>query len=145
VIALQRRHPGLRPALLAAATLFFTYVMLATGVFENHVHPMFLLLLAGGLATRRCRFVAAGLAAVYVLDLLAMSGLGRFYTMRYVLLTSWTPWFDRLRMGLGFDATLAFAAVDLVLFAVWWRGLPAELAAAEAAPSTAYRAAQPVA
>ena len=85
-VLLQRRHPGLRPAALAAATLFFSYAMLATGVFENHVHPLFLLLLAGGLVTRRCRIVFAGAALVYVLDVLAMSGLGRFYTCRHLVL-----------------------------------------------------------
>lgn len=144
VVALQRRHPGLRPALLAAATLFFTYAMLATGVFENHVHAMFLLLLAGGLLTPRCRVVTAGAAAVYVLDVLAMSGLGRFYTMRYLWLAPSTPLFDRLRMGLGFDLTLVLAVVNLALLAVWWRGLPSALAADEA-PAAAYRRSQPVA
>jgi hypothetical protein len=153
VVALQRRRPGLRPALLGAATLFFTYAMLATGVYENHVHAMFLLLLAGGLVTRRCRVVTAAAAAVYVLDVLAMSGLGRFYTMRYLLLAPWTPLFDRLRMGLGFDLTLVLAVVNLALLAAWCTGLPFALAATDEvsddasddASDAAYRRAQPVA
>jgi hypothetical protein len=41
--------------MLAGATVFFSYAMLATGAYENHIHTLFLLLLAGGLVTRRCR------------------------------------------------------------------------------------------
>jgi hypothetical protein len=145
VLLLQRRHPGLRPAMLAAATLIFTYAMLATGVFENHIHPLFLLLLAGGLVTRRCRIVAAAGALVYVLDVLAMSGLGRFYTVRHLLMAEWTPAFDALRMGLGFDLTALLAAVNLVLLAAWWTGLAKAMAAPRDAPDAAYRAPQGVA
>ena len=42
------------------ATVFFSYAMLATGAYENHIHTLFLLLLAGGLVTRRCRVIFAG-------------------------------------------------------------------------------------
>ena len=143
-VLLQRRHPGLRPAALAAATLFFSYAMLATGVFENHVHPLFLLLLAGGLATRRCRIVAAGAAAVYVLDVLTMSGLGRFYTTRHFVLAELRPWFDALRMGLGFDLTALLAVLNLGLFTAWCIGLR-DVMAAPADPDAAYRRPQPVA
>jgi len=88
---IQRRRPGLRPALLAAATLVFSYAVLATGVFENHIHPLFLLMLAAGLETRRERVIAAAAAVVYVLDVLMLSGLGRFYTMRYLALARSRP------------------------------------------------------
>jgi hypothetical protein len=144
-VLLQRRHPGLRPAALAAATLFFSYAMLATGVFENHVHPLFLLLLAGGLTTRRCRTVAAGAATVYVLDVLAMSGLGRFYTIRHLLLAPLTPAFDTLRMGLGFDLTVLLAVLNLALLVAWWTGLPAAMRTPADGADPAYRRALPVA
>ncbi|HUG53917.1 MAG TPA: hypothetical protein VMR21_09955, partial [Vicinamibacteria bacterium] len=136
---LLRRRPGLRPAALGAATLFFSYAILATGVFENHIHPMFLFLLAGGLTTRRCRVVAAGAAAIYVLDVLALSGLGRFYTARHLVFQPLTPFFEVLRMGLGFDVTLVFAAANLLLLATWWMGLPRALAAPGDAPAAPYR------
>jgi hypothetical protein len=141
----QRRHPGLRPAALAAATLLFSYAMLATSVYENHIHPLFLLLLAGGLTTRRCRIVAAAAAAVYVIDVLALSGLGRFYTMRYVALAPLTPALDVLRMGLGFDLTVLLALVNLGLLVAWWVGLPSALRAAGGGPEPSYRRTQAVA
>ena len=125
----QRRHPGLRPAMLAGATVFFSYAMLATGAYENHIHTLFLLLLAGGLVTRRCRVIFAVGALVYVLDLAVMSGLGRFYTWRYLVVEPLTPVFDAVRMGLGFDLTVLLAVVDLALFVAWWTGLPAALRA----------------
>lgn len=144
-LLLQRRHPGLRSAALAAATLFLSYAMLATGVFENHVHPLFLLLLAGGLTTRRCRIVAAGAATVYVLDVLAMSGLGRFYTIRHLVLAPLTPAFDALRMGLGFDLTLLLAVLNLGLLVAWWTGLPAAMRTPAEGPDPAYQRPQAVA
>jgi hypothetical protein len=137
----QRRHPGAGPAMLAGATVFFSYAMLATGAYENHIHTLFLLLLAGGLWTRRCRVVAALGASVYVLDMLVMSGLGRFYTWRYLVVEPLTPVFDAVRMGLGFDLTVLLAVVDLVLFAAWWTGLREAFEAGDAA----YRGPQPVA
>jgi hypothetical protein len=141
----QRRHPGLRPAMLAGATVFFSYAMLATGAYENHIHTLFLLLLAGGLVTRRCRAVFALGAIVYVLDMAVMSGLGRFYTWRYLVVEPLTPVFDAVRMGLGFDLTVLLAVVDLALFAVWWTGFPAALRAGDDGGDAAYRRPQAVA
>jgi len=141
----QRRHPGLRPAMLAGATVFFSYAMLATGAYENHIHTLFLLLLAGGLVTRRCRVVFAAGAIVYVLDMAVMSGLGRFYTWRYLVVEPLTPVFDAVRMGLGFDLTVLLAVVDLALFAAWWMGLPAALRAGDDGGDPAYRRPQAVA
>src|SRR5262249_26091137 len=126
----QRRRPGLRPALLAAATMVFAYAVLATGVFENHVHPLILLMLATGLETRRERVIAAATALVYVLDVLMMSGLGRFYTTRYLALAPLTPDWQALRMGLGFDLTLVLSVANLVLLAAWAWGLPRRMAEA---------------
>jgi hypothetical protein len=132
----QRRFPGLRPAMLAGATVFFSYAMLATGAYENHIHTLFLLLLAGGLTTRRCRVIAAVGAAVYVLDMLVMSGLGRFYTWRYLVVEPLTP---------VFDLTVLLAVVDLALFVAWWTGLPAAMRAGEDGGDAAYRRPQAVA
>jgi len=141
----QRRHPGRRPAMLAGATVFFSYAMLATGAYENHIHTLFLLLLAGGLLTRRCQVVFAVGGIVYVVDMLVMSGLGRFYTWRYLVVEPLTPVFDAVRMGLGFDLTVLLALVDLALFAAWWMGLPAALRAGDAGDGAAYRRPQAVA
>jgi hypothetical protein len=141
----QRRHPGLRPAMLAGATVFFSYAMLATGAYENHIHTLFLLLLAGGLVTRRCRVVFAVGAIVYVVDMAVMSGLGRFYTWRYLVVEPLTPVFDSVRMGLGFDLTVLLAVVDLALFAAWWMGLPAALRAGDDGDDAAYRRPEAVA
>jgi hypothetical protein len=144
-VLLQRRHPGLRPAMLAGATVFFSYAMLATGAYENHIHTLFLLLLAGGLVTRRCRVVFAAGAIVYVLDMAVMSGLGRFYTWRYLVVEPLTPTFDAVRMGLGFDLTVLLAVVDLALFVAWWTGLPAALRAPDDGGHGAYPRPQAVA
>jgi hypothetical protein len=141
----QRRHPGVRPAMLAGATVFFSYAMLATGAYENHIHTLFLLLLAGGLVRPRCRVVFAVGAIVYVVDMLVMSGLGRFYTWRYLVVEPLTPVFDAVRMGLGFDLTVLLAFVDLGLFAAWWMGLPAALRAGDDGDGAAYRGPQAVA
>jgi hypothetical protein len=141
----QRRHRGVRPAMLAGATVFFSYAMLATGAYENHIHTLFLLLLAGGLVTRRCQVVFGVGAIVYVADMAVMSGLGRFYTWRYLVVEPLTPVFDAVRMGLGFDLTVLLALVDLALFAVWWMGLPAALRAGDGGDGAAYRRSQPVA
>jgi hypothetical protein len=133
---MQRRRAGLRPALLAAATLVFSYAVLATGVYENHIHPLFLLMLAGGLETRRERVIAAAAAVIYVLDVLMMSGLGRFYTLRYLLVGPLTPVFHAARMAGGFDLTLALAAANVVLLAAWWWGLRQAM---DEPPAPAYR------
>jgi hypothetical protein len=144
-ILYQRRFPGRRPAMVAGATVFFSYAMLATGAYENHIHTLFLLLLAGGLTTRRGRVIAALGAAVYVVDMLVMSGLGRFYTWRYLVVEPLTPVFDTVRMGLGFDLTVLLAVVNLGLFVAWWAGLPAAMRAAEDGDDAAYRRPQAVA
>ena len=144
-VVLQRRRPGMRSVMLAGATLFFSYAMLATSVYENHVHPLFLLLLAGGLVTRRCRIVAAATAAIYVVDVLLMSGLGRVYTARHLLLAPLTPVFDAARMALGFDLTALLAVANLALLVAWWTGLPAALRAPEDGADPTYQPSRAVA
>jgi len=124
----QSRARGAGPAALAGAALVFAYAMLAVGVHENHPHPMFLLLACTGLPTRRLRVVALGTGLVYVLNLLMLSGLGRFYGLRYAALEPAARAVATWRMALGFDFTLVLAAAATVLFAVLLRGLPSDMA-----------------
>ena len=125
----QRRARGPGPATLAGAALVFAYAMLAVGVHENHPHPMFLLLLCTGLPTRRLRAVAMGTSIVYVLNMLMLSGLGRFYGPRYAALEPAARALATWRTALGFDFTLLLAAASTALFAVLLIGLRAERAA----------------
>jgi hypothetical protein len=101
--------------------------MLAVGVHENHPHPMFLLLLCTALPSRRLRVVALGTALVYVLNMLMLSGIGRFYGPRYAALEPAARALATWRMAPGFDFTLALALANTVLFAVLLAALPAEM------------------
>jgi hypothetical protein len=123
----QRRSPGPGPATLSGAALVFAYAMLAVGVHENHPHPMFLLLLCTGLVSRSLRIVTAGVATVYVLNMLMLSGIGRFYGPRYAALEPLARALSTWRMALGFDFTLALALANTVLFAVLLAALPSEM------------------
>ena len=125
----QSRARGPGPAALAGGALVFAYAMLAVGVHENHPHPMFLLLLCTGLPTRRLRLVALGTGLVYVLNLLMLSGLGRFYGLRYAALEPAARALATWRMGLGFDFTLLLAVLATILFAALLAGLRADMAA----------------
>ena len=109
--------------------------MLAVGVHENHPHPMFLLLLCTGLPTRRLRVAAAGVSVVYVLGMLMLSGVGRFYGPRYAALEPAARALSTWRMALGFDFTLLLAVLATALFAILLLGLRAEMqAVTEPAP-----------
>ena len=123
----QRRAPGPGPAALAGAALVFAYAMLAVGVHENHPHPMFLLLLCTALPSPRLRLVALLTASVYVLNMLMLSGVGRFYGPRYAALEPAARALATWRMALGFDLTLALALANTLLFAVLLAALPAEM------------------
>jgi hypothetical protein len=123
----QRRASGPGPAALAGAALVFSYAMLAVGVHENHPHPMFLLLLCTGLASPRLRAVTIAGATVYVLNMLMLSGIGRFYGPRYAALEPAARALSTWRMALGFDFTLALAAANTALFAILLAALPAEM------------------
>jgi hypothetical protein len=123
----QRRAPGPGPAVLAGAALVFAYAMLAVGVHENHPHPMFLLLLCTGLPSRRLRILALGTASVYVLNMLMLSGVGRFYGPRYAALEPAARAIGTWRMAAGFDFTLVLALANIVLFAALLAALPAEM------------------
>jgi hypothetical protein len=112
-----RRAP--KSPFLAGAGSVLAYGVMALGVHENHPHPMFLAFLATGLRSRRLRAIAGLLAASYVLNMLALSGIGRFYGLRYLDVESLAAAVSSLRMGLGFDLTLALAILNTVLFAVF--------------------------
>ena len=123
----QWRAPGPGPAALAGATLVFAYAMLAVGVHENHPHPMFLMLLCTALPSRRLRLLALGTASVYVLNMLMLSGVGRFYGPRYAALEPAARALATWRMAPGFDFTLALALANTVLFASLLAALPTEM------------------
>jgi hypothetical protein len=108
------RGPG--PALVSATALFFAYGMFGVGVHENHPHPLFLLLLGTGPPSRRLRRLWAGLSCVYVVNMLFMSGLGRFYGVRHAALEPLVRWISGLRHAPGFDLTLVLALANLALF-----------------------------
>jgi len=90
--------------------------MMSVGVYENHAHLMFLLLLSTGLLSSRHRILAAVTSASYVLALLLSSGLGRFYGPRYAFLEPASRWITGWRMAAGFDLTLLLARVNTVGF-----------------------------
>jgi hypothetical protein len=123
----QRNAPGQGPAVLAGAALVFAYSMLAVGVHENHAHPLFLLLFCTGLLSGRLRALAAGTATVYVLNMLLLSGIGRFYGPRYAALEPLARALAAWRMAPGFDLTLALALANTALFAVLLAGLRREM------------------
>jgi hypothetical protein len=127
----QRRASGGRAAALAGAALVFAYGMLAIGVHENHPHPMFLMLAATGLVSRRLRLIAAAMATVYVVNMLCLSGLGRFHGARYSLVQPLAARVQDLRMAAGFDLTLVLAAAAIALFAALLVSLRTELERAE--------------
>jgi hypothetical protein len=114
----QRGRAGSGPALLSAAMLFFAYGMLAVGVHENHPHPLFLLLLGTGLLTRRLRVQFALASLVYVLNMLAVSGIGRFHGLRSAAIEPLLPAVASLRMALGFDITLLLSLANAAVV-VW--------------------------
>ncbi|MET0554235.1 MAG: hypothetical protein ABW221_14430, partial [Vicinamibacteria bacterium] len=121
----QRGRAGATPAVAAGALLVLAYGVCAVGVHENHPHPLFLLLCATGLATARLRLLAAGCALVYVANMLALSGIGRFYGSRYAVLEPLARAAASFRMALGFDVTLLLALLQIALF-VWALARPPE-------------------
>jgi hypothetical protein len=123
----HRGRPGESRACLAGAMLVLAYGVCAVGVHENHPHPLFLLLFATGLATRRLRILAGGCAFVYVANMLALSGLGRFYGPRHALLEPLARGVAALRMAPGFDLTLVLAVLQVALFAWALARLPSEM------------------
>ncbi len=107
-----------RAACLAGAALVFAYGTLAMGVHENHPHSMFLSFTASGLFSRRLRRLVALLSSSYVINMLSLSGLGRFYGLRYMAIEPLAASIASLRMSLGFDLTLLLGVLNTGLF-VW--------------------------
>ena len=131
----QRRAPGVGPAALAAAALVFAYGMCAVGVHDNHPYPLLLLLLLTGLPSAWLRALAGALCASLVLNSVALSGLGRL-GVRHEVLEPLGRWLAGLRMALGFDLTLALAALHTLLFLALLARLGRETRRlAEAAPA----------
>jgi hypothetical protein len=128
----QRGRRGSGPALLSAALLFFAYGIFAVGVHENHPHPLFLLLLGTGLPTRALRAQFSVAALVYVFNMLAVSGIGRFHGLRHAALEPLLPAVASFRLALGFDVTLLLAFANVVVFCWMLASLGREIRALEA-------------
>lgn len=127
----QYRTAGVHPAALAGAAVFFAYAILSVGVFENHPHLAFPLLFATGLWSRRLQVLCGVAMASFILNLLLLSGLGRFYGTRYMALEPFVHWLSGLRMAAGFDLTLVLAVVNTVVVIVLFAVLPRELGGLE--------------
>jgi hypothetical protein len=112
----QLRAAGPRTAALAAAVLVLAYGQLAIGIHENHPHAFAPALVATGLLTTRLRILAGVFFTTYVLNMLALSGLGRFYGTRYVAIDGLARAAASVRLGFGFDLTLALAAINIAAF-----------------------------
>lgn len=125
----QRRFVGAGPACLAGASIFLSYSILAIGVHHNHPHLVFLALGATGLPSRRLQILTGALSASYVLNMLLLSGLGRFYGSRHLILEPLNHAILGMRMSFGFDLTLALAVLNTVLFVLLLLRLPKELGA----------------
>jgi hypothetical protein len=123
----QYRFAGVFPAALAGAAVFLAYATFSVGVFENHPHLAFPLLFATGLWSRRLQLLCGVAMTSYVLNLLLLSGLGRFYTTRFMALEPLTQGLSGLRMAAGFDLTLLLAVVNTVVMIVLLAVLPREL------------------
>jgi hypothetical protein len=108
---------SVRDGVLAGALVIFTYGILALGVHQNHPHSMILAFAATGLFSRRLQVAVGIISLIYVLNMLCLSGLGRFYSLRYMALENMIAWANSVRMSLGFDLTLVLAAVNVLVFA----------------------------
>ena len=123
----QYRFAGVYPAALSGAAVFFAYAIFSVGVFENHPHVAFPLLFATGLWSRRLQVLCGVAMAAYLLNLLLLAGLGRFYGTRYMAVEPLVLWLSGLRMAAGFDLTLVLAIVNTVLMIFLFAVLPREL------------------
>ncbi len=124
---------------LAGASLVFAYGILAVGVHENHPHSMFLAFAATGLFSKRLRVIVSLLSLSYVLNMLSLSGLGRFYGLRYMAVEPLAAFVSSLRMGLGFDLTLLLGLLNTSLFVFFLASLRREVASAPAFPYSSAR------
>ena len=127
---------------MSALSVFFLFLLIAHVIHDaiQHRHEnradvehesclgdfLFLLLLGTGLLSRGLRGLWAGATLVYVVNLLLMSGLGRFHGLRYAALEPITQPIAGFRLAAGFDLTLLLALLNLGLFAWMLRSLGAE-------------------
>ena len=117
-----------RAACLCGAALVFAYGTFAMGVHENHPHTMFLAFAATGLFSKRLQVLVSLLSLSYVLNMLSLSALGRFYGLRYIALEPVAFLVSSLRMSLGFDLTLLLGALNTALFIFFLASLRREVA-----------------
>jgi hypothetical protein len=121
-----------KAGVLCGAGLVFAYGTFAMGVHENHPHSMFLAFLAAGLYSRRLRVLVSLLSLSYVLNMLSLSGLGRFYGLRYMAVEPLAAWVASLRMGSGIDLTLLLAILNTGLVVFFLATLRSEVASSSA-------------
>ena len=117
VFVRARAVPGFRAAALAGAVLMLSYGILGIGVHENHPHLLFFLLALTGLPTKRLAVIGSLLSSLYVVNLLFLSGIGRFYGLRYPDLEPVTRALASLRLAPGVDVTLVLALANTAIFA----------------------------
>ena len=108
-----------KDAVMMGGGLIFAYAMLALGVHHNHPHVMFLAFAATGIRSRHFAWLVGILSASSVLNMLCLSGIGRFYGSRYLAVESIAASSPGLRTALGFDLTLFLAVVNIALFAMF--------------------------
>jgi hypothetical protein len=126
----QLRAAGPRAAALAAATLVLAYGQVAIGIHENHPHGFAPALLATGLLTRRLRALSAVFLSTYLLNMVCLSGLGRFYGLRYLAIEPLSRLAGQVRTAPGFDLTLLLAVANVAAFVWLLAVLPREMEAA---------------
>ena len=126
VVLVQRRAAGTPAAALASAALVFAYGIFAIGVHDNHPYPLVLLLLLTGLTSPWLKVLAGATSVTLVLNSVALSGLGRLGP-RHEVLEPVARWLSSFRMALGFDLTLALAAVHTLLFGLLLVSLAGEM------------------
>ena len=119
-LARERTTPR---TVVACASLFAAYAVLATSVHTNHPHPLALLLVAALCVGAVPRAPALLLVLGYAVNILFDEGLGRVAGPRYGVLERADPWLDALRFGAGVDLTLPLAVVHTLAFGLLRRAL----------------------
>jgi hypothetical protein len=117
-----RRMRNPRSVAYVSALLLFAWGVLTIGVHDNHNHPLFLLLVATGLATPFLRRFSALTAVSSLLGSVCLHGFGRYYGPQWRGVLPLADAIARIRMALGFDLTLVLSMVNCALLvAALWR------------------------
>jgi hypothetical protein len=131
ILFLARRIRNPRSVAYVSALLLFVWGVLTIGVHDNHNHPLFLLLVATGLASPFLRGFTLVAATSTLLGSVCLHGLGRFYGPQWRTVLPLADSVARLRMAAGFDLTLILSVVNCALLLVALRRLRQTLAELE--------------